>query len=45
MDRQFIEGIEADIAVVDEQIKATMPEGWSPSRLVRTPDGATKAPE
>jgi Family of unknown function (DUF5681) len=42
MDREFEAGIEADIALVDEQIKATMPEGWSPSRPVRPPDGSTK---
>jgi hypothetical protein len=44
MDRQFIEGIEADISVVDEQIKATMPDGWS-SRPVQPSGGATKVPE
>jgi len=42
MDRQFVEAIEADLAVVDEQIKATMPDGWSPSRPVRPPGGSTK---
>ena len=45
MDRQFLEGIECDLAVVDAQIKATMPEGWSQSRPTRPPDGATKVPE
>lgn len=42
MDREFEAGIESDIAVVDEQIKATMPEGWSPSRPVQPLDGSTK---
>jgi hypothetical protein len=42
MDRQFEAGIEADIAEVDEQIKATMPDGWSPSRRVQSPHRATK---
>ena len=45
MDREFEAGIESDIAAVDEQIKATMPEGWSPSRPVRPPDESTKVPE
>ena len=42
MDREFEAGIEADIALVDEQIKAMMPEGWSPSRPVQPLDGPTK---
>jgi hypothetical protein len=42
MDREFEAGIEADIALVDEQIKATMPEGWSPSHPVQPLDGPTK---
>jgi hypothetical protein len=45
MDRQFIEGVESDLAEVDRQIAATMPEGWSPSGPVRPPDGSTKVPE
>jgi hypothetical protein len=45
MDREFEAAIESDIAVVDEQIKATMPADWSPSRRVQPPDGATKVPE
>jgi hypothetical protein len=45
MDAEFERQIEADIAVVDKQIKATMPDGWSPSRPVRQPDGSTKVPE
>jgi hypothetical protein len=32
LDQRFIEAMEADLAVVDEQIKAKMPDGWSPSR-------------
>jgi hypothetical protein len=42
MDREFEAAIEADIAVIDEQIKATMPAGWSPSRPVQSPDRSTK---
>ena len=45
MDRQFIEGIEADIAKVDAEVAATMPDGWSPSRPPQPLDGATKVPE
>ena len=42
LDQRFVEAIEADIAVVDEQIKATMPDGWSPSRPVQPLDGSTE---
>jgi len=45
MDREFEAGVESDLAAVDEQIKATMPDGWSPSRPVRPPDGAKEIPE
>jgi hypothetical protein len=45
MDRQFIEGIEADIAEVEAEVAATMPEGRSPSRPAQPPDGQTKLPK
>ena len=30
--RQFQAAIDADVPVIQEQVRATMPEGWSPSR-------------
>jgi len=45
VDMEFERSIEADIAVVDERIKATMPDGWSPTQPVRPPDASGKGPE
>ena len=42
IDSVFEAGIESDIAAVDEQIKAKMPHGWSPSRPVQPPDESMK---
>jgi hypothetical protein len=43
-DRRFIESINAGVAEVEAEVRAKMPEGWSPSRLVQPLDGATKVP-
>lgn len=40
--RQFQATIDTEVAAIEEQVRATMPEGWSPSREIRPPDGVTK---
>jgi hypothetical protein len=43
-DRRFIESINAGVAEVEAEVRAKMPEGWSPSRLVQPLDEPKKVP-
>jgi hypothetical protein len=44
-DRRFIESINAGVAEVEAEVRAKMPEGWSPSPPVQPLDGPKKVPE